>query len=82
MEIASAHGKIQAVAQADKALRRGVVSISHCWGGLPGSDSPGANTNLLIAADKDVQPINAMPLMSSLPVNVRKARPNSRQSPP
>jgi anaerobic selenocysteine-containing dehydrogenase len=72
VEIASAHGSIVAVAQPDKALRRGVVSISHCWGGLPGKDAPGANTNLLIAADKDVQPINAMPLMSSLPVNVRK----------
>ena len=72
VEIASAHGRILAVAQADTDLRKGVVSISHCWGGLPGEDAPGANTNLLIAADKDVQPINAMPLMSSLPVNVRK----------
>lgn len=73
VEIASAHGRIVAVAQADAALRKGVVSISHCWGGLPGQDGPGANTNQLIAADKDVQPINAMPLMSSLPVNVRRA---------
>ncbi len=72
VEVASAHGRIEAVAQPDKALRRGVVSISHCWGGLPGEKGSGANTNLLIASDKDVQPINAMPLMSSLPVNVRK----------
>lgn len=72
VEIASAHGRIEAVAQPDKALRRGVVSIAHCWGGLPGEKGEGANTNLLIASNKDVQPINAMPLMSSLPVNVRK----------
>ena len=73
LEIASAHGRIVAVAQADKDLRKGVVSISHCWGGLPGeSGGAGANTNLLIATDSDVQPINAMPLMSSLPVTIRK----------
>lgn len=72
VEIASAHGRIEAVAQPDAALRRGVVSIAHCWGGLPGEDGPGVNTNLLIAADREVQPINAMPLMSSIPVNVRK----------
>jgi anaerobic selenocysteine-containing dehydrogenase len=72
VEIASQHGRIVAFAREDPALRRGVVSISHCWGGLPGKDGPGANTNLLIAADKNVQPINAMPLMSSLPVNLRK----------
>ncbi|MEO6718183.1 MAG: molybdopterin-dependent oxidoreductase [Novosphingobium sp.] len=72
VEIASQHGRIVAVAKADPALRRGVVSISHCWGGLPGTEGAGANTNLLIAADRDVQPINAMPLMSSLPVNLRK----------
>jgi len=72
VEIASQHGRIVAVAKEDPALRRGVVSISHCWGGLPGKEGTGANTNLLIAADKNVQPINAMPLMSSLPVNLRK----------
>jgi anaerobic selenocysteine-containing dehydrogenase len=72
VEVTSAHGRIEAVAQPDKALRKGVVSIAHCWGGLPGEKGNGANTNLLIASDKDVQPINAMPLMSSLPVNVRK----------
>jgi anaerobic selenocysteine-containing dehydrogenase len=72
LEIRSARGCITAVAKSDPTLRRGVVSISHCWGGLPGSDAPGANTNLLIAADEDVQPINAMPLMSSLPVNISR----------
>ena len=73
VEISSTHGSIVAVAETDKALRPGVVSISHCWGGLPGQAGPGANTNLLVACDQDVQPINAMPLMSSIPVNIRKA---------
>lgn len=73
VEIASEYGRIEAVAQPDKAMRSGVVSISHCWGGLPGEEGPGANTNLLIATDKHVQPINAMPRMSAVPVNIRKA---------
>ena len=73
VEIAAEAGRIVAVAQADKQLRMGVVSIAHCWGGLPGGDGPGANTNLLVATDRNVQPINAMPLMSSIPVRIRKA---------
>ena len=71
--IASEHGRIEAVAQPDETVRTGVVSISHCWGGLPGGEGAGANINLLIAADKDVQPINAMPRMSAVPVNVTPA---------
>jgi len=71
--IASDHGRIVAVAQPDKALRRGVVSIAHCWGGLPGEEGAGVNTNLLIAADRDVQPFNAMPRMSAIPVTISRA---------
>lgn len=73
LEIASEHGRIEAVAQPDKTLRPGVVSMAHCWGGLPDEEGPGANTNLLIASDKHVQAVNAMPRMSAVPVNVRKA---------
>jgi anaerobic selenocysteine-containing dehydrogenase len=73
VEIASDHGRIQAVAQPDKTLRAGVVSMAHCWGGLPEEEGPGANTNLLIACDTNVEAVNAMPRMSAVPVNVRKA---------
>lgn len=73
VEIASEHGRIETIAQPDKAVRRGVVSIAHCWGGLPGEEGPGANTNLLIATDKHLAAINMMPRMSAVPVNVRKA---------
>lgn len=73
VEISTDHGRIETIAQPDKAVRPGVVSIAHCWGGLPGEDGPGANTNLLIPTDRDVAPINAMPRMSAVPVNVRKA---------
>jgi len=73
VSIASSHGCIEAVAQPDAALRKGVVSISHCWGGLPDGEGAGVNTNLLIPADRDVQPYNAMPRMSGLPVMLSKA---------
>lgn len=73
VEIASEHGRIEAVVRADAALRRGVVSIAHCWGGVPGQNAPGVNVNRLIACDADVEPINAMPHMSAVPVTIRKA---------
>ncbi|MCB2074327.1 MAG: molybdopterin-dependent oxidoreductase [Novosphingobium sp.] len=73
VEIASDHGTIETVAQPDEAVRPGVVSISHCWGGLPDEDGPGVNTNLLIADDRDLASVNMMPRMSAVPVNVSRA---------
>jgi len=75
VEIRSGHGRIEAVAQPDRTLKPGLVSIAHCWGGLPedGADGPGVNINALIACDSDVQTINAMPRMSGVPVTIRKA---------
>jgi len=74
VEIASDHGSIETSAQPDRELRRGVVSIAHCWGGLPGGEGAGANTNLLIADDRDLASVNMMPRMSAVPVTVRPVR--------
>jgi anaerobic selenocysteine-containing dehydrogenase len=72
VEIASAHGAVQAVVQPDARVRPGVVSITHSWGGLPDQSGPGVNVNLLISCETDVQPINAMPRMSAVPVTITK----------
>ena len=75
--IESAHGRIEAIAEADDSMRPGVVSISHGWGGLPG-DVPGAadphcagvNVNRLTTTRADLQSINAMPRLTALPVRL------------
>ena len=83
LAIESAHGRIEAVAEADATLRRGVVSITHGWGGLPGgadagSDSRGVNVNRLTSTRADLDPINAMPRLTALPVRVQRAHPLTR----
>jgi anaerobic selenocysteine-containing dehydrogenase len=73
VEIASDHGSIEAIAEPDREVRPGVVSIAHCWGGLPDGEGAGVNTNLLIADDRDLASVNMMPRMSAVPVTVRRA---------
>jgi anaerobic selenocysteine-containing dehydrogenase len=77
VEIVSDHDRITAIVAADERLRPGVVSISHCFGTLPGENddpSSGACTNRLIDTSRHHQAINAMPTMSGLPVNVVPVR--------
>ncbi|TAL01598.1 MAG: nitrate reductase [Rhodospirillaceae bacterium] len=75
--IVSEHGRIAAIVKVDTTLRAGVVTMSHGWGGLPdegkGYEEEGANTNLLVSLDKDVQTINAMARFSAIPVRIEKA---------
>lgn len=73
VEIVSDYTRVAAIVACDDRLRRGVVSISHCFGGLPheGDDpTAGTCTNRLIDTGRHRQSINAMPTMSGLPVNI------------
>ncbi len=73
VEISSDNGAIRATVAEDETVRRGVVSMTHCFGYLPDTDDfieHGVSTNLLISTDRDLQTINAMPRMSGIPVNI------------
>lgn len=78
IEIVSAHGRIVAIAGEDRDVRSGVVSIAHGWGALPGSNEDpavtGSAVNALIDTDRHFEPINAMPHMSAVPVNITPLR--------
>ena len=70
--LTSDHGTITVVASADPTLRRGVLSITHCYGNLPGHDDDprqyGANPARLLSLTEHRQPISQMPWMSAVPV--------------
>lgn len=73
VQIESVGGAIKAVAMADPAVKASIVSMAHGWGGHPDSDdykTEGSSTNLLISTDRDLDPINAMPWMSAIPITI------------
>ena len=63
---------INVIVEADPALRRGVVSMSHCFGGDPDAQESlqavGANASRLIAVDRHYDPLMGMPRMTGFPV--------------
>lgn len=74
--IASDAGVIEGRVKAEAALRQGVVSMAHCWGGIPGRERPydeeGSNTARLVSLDRDCEQVNHMPRMTAIPVSVTK----------
>jgi len=76
--ITSEHGKVEALVKSDESLRKGVVTMSHGFGGLPDEhtayEAAGANTNLLVSLDNNVQKINGMARFSSIPVRIEKSK--------
>jgi anaerobic selenocysteine-containing dehydrogenase len=77
VEVRSAHGAIEVVAEADPTLRRGVVSIVHGFGrdaerGGKYEDG-GVSVNRLLSLDPSSrETINAMPWMSGIAVAIRR----------
>ena len=75
VEIRSMLASIPAVVMPDPSVRRGLVSMTHGYGGLP-DDEPdfetgGVNVALLVPLDFDIDPYSGQPRMSNLPVAVR-----------
>ncbi|ARN75630.1 molybdopterin-containing oxidoreductase family protein [Oceanicoccus sagamiensis] len=79
ISITSDRGQIPAVAQSSPDIKRGVVSMAHCWGGAPGERSDdkvreiGANTNRLINNLDHASKYSGMARQSSIPVQLTKA---------
>ena len=72
--IRSPHGEIEGHVKAEAVLRRGVVSMSHGFGGNPGdedSDTMGGNTGRLLSNEAEYDPITGLPRMSAVPVRIR-----------
>ncbi len=77
VEIASDHASILGVADAAPELRRGVVSMAHCFGDAPERDGElrriGSNTGRLVDNERDFDPYTGIPRMSAIPVSVSRA---------
>jgi anaerobic selenocysteine-containing dehydrogenase len=71
------NGRVHAIVEADTTLRRGVASMTHAFGGLPGEDDDparhGTNPTRLISLDSETESINRMPRMSAIPVTITPA---------
>ena len=71
--IRSAHGQLNARVAADPTLRRDTVSLTHGWGDMAGTSAGaarlGCNVNGL-TSDIDRDPLNAMPVLTALPVSI------------
>ncbi len=74
IEIRSARSAIKGIVESASDVRAGVISMSHCWGGAPGSEAEiGGNTGRLTANDELYDPHTGIPRMSAIPVAVRKS---------
>ena len=70
--------EILGIVEAEEGLRMGVVSMPHGFGDAPDPDNDlrvreiGSNTGRLSPVDRDYDPYSGIPLMSAIPVRVRR----------
>jgi anaerobic selenocysteine-containing dehydrogenase len=76
VEIRSPHGSILGIVEPDPTLRRGLVSMTHSFGDLPGREREvrkiGSNTSQLTSVETDYDRYTGMPRMSDVPVAVSR----------
>jgi len=74
VKLNSEHDTIIGILESDSDLRRGVLSMSHGFGGNPGEkedpSTVGANTNRLLRSDVRFDPITGQPAMGAIPISV------------
>lgn len=71
--IESRHGRIAAVAKADPTMKPGVISMVHAADQFEEGDRLSTNVNALIDAEAGSSTINALPVMSAIPVRLMSA---------
>ena len=76
VEISSERSSIYAVVQAGDDVRSGSISMAHAWGDAPSEDDRvreiGASTGRLSDTTRGFDPITGIPLMSAIPVNIKR----------
>jgi anaerobic selenocysteine-containing dehydrogenase len=76
VQVASPHGSVKAVVEADDSLRQGVVSMTHAFGDLPADGADvrrvGSNTGALLSVEDDYDHHSGIPRMSAVPVRVMR----------
>ena len=78
VEITSDHDTILGVVEPEAEIRRGVVSMPHCFGDLPTHENDlkirelGSNTGRLSSVERDFDPYTGIPRMSAIPVQVAR----------
>jgi anaerobic selenocysteine-containing dehydrogenase len=76
VRIRSGHDSIPALVESDATLRRGLVSMTHAFGGLPTPEDDarfreiGSNTGRLVSAEEEYDPVSGIPRMGAIPVAV------------
>lgn len=74
VQIRSRHASISGIVASDDTLRRGLVSMTHAYGDLPGGNDDirahGSNTGALLRTDDEYDKLSGIPRMSGLPVQV------------
>jgi anaerobic selenocysteine-containing dehydrogenase len=74
IEIKSSVGCLRCPAALDPTLQRGIVSVSHGWSANP--LVPFEATNALVDDERDIETINAMPVMTGIEITIHKVGPS------
>jgi anaerobic selenocysteine-containing dehydrogenase len=76
VELSSPHGCILGIVEPDRSLRRGLISMAHSFGDVPGNEGDfrrvGSNTSQLTSVETDYDRFTGMPRMSNVPVRVTR----------
>jgi len=80
IELKNSVGSVRCPAAIDPALKRGIVSLSHGW---PGNRlNPFEATNALVDDEREIETINAMPVMTGIRVSISQSDPTKTLAKP